>query len=321
MAVEARHQNLFTPQLLSNRQMMNPIEANAANHYATQMGYGMPLTGTETLAPMYGSYFIQDSIPQKPLSINQSEDNSSLTYNNISQIPPSSRKRPRSDPISFLGHDISLHVQQQQLDIDRLISHHMEKVRMEIEERRKKQARKIMEAIEESVMNKLRSKDEEIEKIGKLNWALGERVKSLCIENQIWRDMAQTNEATANTLRTNLEQVLAAQANINNNEDQNGAGLDNNQTANVLMDDAQSCCGSSYEVEEEDHHRNGGGETGARLNQGTNRLCRICRKEESCVLILPCRHLCLCAGCGSSLHTCPICKSSKDASVHVNISS
>jgi len=36
-----------------------------------------------------------------------------------------------------------------------------------------------------------------------------ERVKSLCVENQIWRDLAQANEATANALSTNLKQVLA----------------------------------------------------------------------------------------------------------------
>ncbi|KAJ1406810.1 hypothetical protein SESBI_24785 [Sesbania bispinosa] len=44
-------------------------------------------------------------------------------------------------------------------------------------------------------MNRLKAK-KEIEKIGKLNWALEERVKSLCMENQIWRELAQTNEAT-----------------------------------------------------------------------------------------------------------------------------
>ncbi|KAK2989194.1 hypothetical protein RJ640_007095 [Escallonia rubra] len=86
-----------------------------------------------------------------------------------------------------------------------------DKVRLEIEKRRKRNSRRIIAAVEYRMMTRLRAKEEEIEKIGKLNWALEERVKSLCVENQICRDLAQTNEATANALRSNLEHVLAAQ--------------------------------------------------------------------------------------------------------------
>ncbi|KAM7250329.1 hypothetical protein ACFE04_022212 [Oxalis oulophora] len=319
MAVEAHHLNLFPPLQLSNiRQMMNPIESST-NLYntSTQMEYGMPLSTESTLLlPMYNNNsVITDS--SKPTMINNNP------------LLSSSRKRTRESminnhhpllsssttPFSFLGHDISLQIQQQQFDIDHLISQHMEKVRIEIEERRKKQARKILEAIEESVMHKLRYKQEEIEKIGKINWALEERVKSLCIENQIWRDLAQTNEATANALRTNLEQVLLAttqQQQQDNNINQNGVV--------VLMDDdhdAQSCCGSNFDAHEDVE---GKLKQGTTISSSSSRLCRNCKKEESCVLILPCRHLCLCTVCGSSLHICPVCNSSKNASVHVNMS-
>ncbi|KAJ6417411.1 hypothetical protein OIU84_003182 [Salix udensis] len=303
MAVEARHLNLFPPQLLSSREITNPIEANT-NMYSNQMGYGVPLSGgtttttAETLLPMYSSV-ITDSISHKtPI-----KSESGLTYN----VVP----------------DLSFQIQQQQLDIDCLVSQHMEKVRMEIEERRKRQARRIIEAIETGMMKRLRTKEDEIEKIGKLNWALEEKVKSLFVENQIWRDLAQSNEATANTLRSNLEHVLAAQA----KEDRTlGAGLDD-QTS-PLMDDAQSCCGSSG-GDGDDGWEEKAPEwcalaNGAQGNNGagpTSRwLCRNCNKEESCVLLLPCRHLCLCTVCGSSLHTCPICKATKNASVHVNFS-
>ncbi|KAL2520445.1 putative BOI-related E3 ubiquitin-protein ligase [Forsythia ovata] len=78
-----------------------------------------------------------------------------------------------------------------------------------IEERRKRYSQRIVVAIEGNIIKKLKSKEDEIDKIGKLNWALEERVKSLCVENQLWKDLAQKNEATANTLRCNLDQVLA----------------------------------------------------------------------------------------------------------------
>ncbi|CAI0450391.1 unnamed protein product [Linum tenue] len=325
MAVEARHLNLFPSQLLgTSREIMNSIEANN-NMYASQVGFGVPLSGTttatttEALLPMYSSAHQQ----QKMATAIKSEVSGLSTYNNnnISQIP-ASRKRPRDcmngngnplfssyqtphqsnnnnkatgvAPFSFLGHDFSLQIQQQQLDVDRLISHHMEKVRAELEDKRKRQARRIIQVIEEGMLKRLKAKEDEIDKIGKLNWALEEKVKSLCIENQIWRDLAQSNEATANALRSNLEQVLA-------------------DDAAALMDDAQSCCGSN------DDRRENEDEAPESSNR-SSRMCRNCGKEESCVLLLPCRHLCLCSSCESGLHSCPICKSAKNASFHVNMS-
>lgn len=200
----------------------------------------------------------------------------------------------------------------------------MEKVRMEIDERRKRQARRIVGRIEGEVAKRLRAKEEEIQKIGKLNWALEERVKSLCVENQIWRDLAQANEATANALRTNLEQVLAQ---VSKDDPPRGGAAPEDEA-----DDAASCCGSNYEGgggggggEEESGRRAVGGEARddkrrSRSGRAMTTWCRKCGKEEASVLLLPCRHLCLCAVCGSSLHTCPLCNSPKSGSVHVNLS-
>lgn len=157
---------------------------------------------------------------------------------------------------------------------------------MEMEERKQRQSRMLVSAIEDRVVKKLKEKEEEIERMGKLNWVLQERVKHLSLENQQWRNLAETNEATLNSLRTNLEQVLMANA---------------GEEAAAVADDAESSCGSSY---------SGGG--GGR--------CRKCGAAESTVLVLPCRHLCLCTICGSRLHTCPVCNSAINASVHVNFS-
>jgi E3 ubiquitin-protein ligase BOI-like protein len=90
------------------------------------------------------------------------------------------------------------------------------------------QRRILVSAFQEIFTKKLKEKDEEIQRMGKLNWALQERVRSLYAENQIWRELAQNNEATANTLRSNLEQVLAHAG--------DGDGDDS---------DAESSCGSN----------------------------------------------------------------------------
>lgn len=184
---------------------------------------------------------------------------------------------------------------------------------MEVEEKRKREARRIMEVIEVGMMRVLRSKEEEIEKMGKLNWELEERVNCLSMENQIWRDVAETNEATANALRRNLEEVLL---------------LQETKTTVVVVEEevAESCCeGGGGGAEEEDDERRMRKKKRKQEEENEEeeeaeeeeRRCKKCGKEESCVLLLPCRHLCLCTVCASSLHNCPICNSTNNASVRV----
>ncbi|XP_058722771.1 probable BOI-related E3 ubiquitin-protein ligase 3 [Vicia villosa] len=362
MAVEARHLHLFSPQLITNREMMNPVETNVNNIY-NNMGYSyssvpppssIKTAATEALIlPPYNS-ITADSLPQKTAMNSDSgltynvplrkRSRDSRDYSNSINYPfqnsylapstvPQNNKSCASSSFSFLGEDISLQIQRQQLDIDQLIAQQMEKVKYEIEEKRKRQAMRLIQAIDMSVTKRLKAKEEEIEKIARTNWALEERVKSLCMENQIWRDLAQSNEATANALRSNLEQLLAQRI-----------GNDNGDTISpvgrhvALIDDAESCCDSNESINDEenvaewrsvgDNNNNGrnmrncsgdGGDSGSNF-VNSMKLCSNCGKDESCVLILPCRHLCLCGVCGSNLNICPICKSFKTASIHVNMS-
>ncbi|XP_010552400.1 PREDICTED: probable BOI-related E3 ubiquitin-protein ligase 3 [Tarenaya hassleriana] len=319
MAVDAhRLSPILSSQFLPTREILNPPETYDPI-YGTQMRYStVPLlrstSATGETAPSNPMCNIAATttipapnylIPHALKPVIQSvtfNDGSKSNGEHILPVPSSVRKRPREDsvivnpprssylqrqkpcshPIMFLGHDMSLNVQQQQLDVDRLISHHMERMRMEMEEKRKRQGRRMTEAIENGLMRKLKVKDEEIEKMGKMNAFLEEKVRSLCIENQIWRELAESNEATANALRANLQEVLNAV------ERREG--------------DEQSSCGSGGGVEEK-------------------KACRCCGEGEASVLLLPCRHMCLCALCASSLTTCPICHSSKNATLHVNFSS
>ncbi|GAA0171904.1 hypothetical protein LIER_25836 [Lithospermum erythrorhizon] len=276
---------------------------------------------------------MNDSIPAKYVTM---KEDSGLTY--AHHLPVLSRKRSREDSnnsitmnqqfvpfvaenlnnccnfnnnyssgsFSFLGEDFSSQIQQDQLEVDRLIAHHMEKVR--------ERGRRIMMAVvDDSIAKKLKSKEEQLEKIGKQNSGLVDRVKSLYVENQIWRDLAETNEATATALRNKLEQVLA-QVQADDREI--------NGVVGELVDDARSCCGSNCNGDVQMRMLAGDSIRGVESNRGaTNgKMCRSCGMEEACVLLLPCRHLCLCSGCGSFLHICPVCKSTKSCSLHVNLS-
>lgn len=184
-------------------------------------------------------------------------------------------------------------------------------MRLEIEEKVRRQTKEVLAVIQQEILRRLSEKDEEVQRMGKLNLALQERIKTLSAENQLLRGLAQTSEAAANSLRINLEQVLAI---THAAEDRHIS-----PAAAPMEADAESCCGSSTgkgatEGKEQAVAQSRGGGSGPR------RACRGCGEKEPCVLLLPCRHLCLCTACGSSVRGCPICGSVMTGTVHVNMS-
>ncbi|XP_071730312.1 probable BOI-related E3 ubiquitin-protein ligase 3 [Rutidosis leptorrhynchoides] len=280
MAVDASHITFFPP---PNREMI--YQTNAIRYDDRQSEKHLPTYDSNN---MIDSMFKADS--------------------GLASTVPISRKRSRDssfvDPIQqqfgafpLINDVISSQMYQQQLEIDGFIAHHIEQTRAEIAEMRRRNTRKIMELANEGIIKRLKTKEDEIIQIGQLNYSLEEKVKSLSVENQIWKQLAQSNEATANALRNNLQQVLTQ------------VQLQQQQNFTDFTDDVQSCCGSNNQEEK------GKNESGKK----SNKWCRNCRKEESSVLLLPCRHLCVCSECVSSISNCPICKSTKSAGVQVNM--
>ncbi|URD94936.1 hypothetical protein MUK42_29554 [Musa troglodytarum] len=206
-----------------------------------------------------------------------------------------SRKRPRAP--SFLGGDGLCYLQQQMLDFDRLVLQHVsdglelawqaESVRAGLAVRRHRFARWVVAALEAGVLERLKAREEEIARVGERNWGLEERIRRLRVENQVWRDLAQSSEATANVLRANLEHALAA--------------------AQVRAEEEEEATADNAEGE-------------AAVGRGRGTACRSCREREPSVLLLPCRHLCLCAACGPVVDACPVCSCTKNGSVQVNMS-
>lgn len=251
---------------------------------------------------------------------NSMKADSGLTYN----LPSVPRKRSRDSmnelhPVTVpqkhshlqdFQQNFPIQMHQQRLEIDQIIAQHTKKMRMELEERQKQQTRTLVSAIGQGVMKKLQEKDDHIQKMLRMNLALQDRVKNLFVENQLWKDLAQTNEATVMSLRCNLEQVLTQVS-----EDRHFP-----VAGNVDLAEEAESCGSSGHGEEVFARRRVGGNAPADGGVG-NRMCRKCGERESCVLLLPCRHLCLCTVCGTtSQSTCPVCNASMNATVHVNVS-
>ncbi|KAI4312507.1 hypothetical protein MLD38_037314 [Melastoma candidum] len=203
-----------------------------------------------------------------------------------------------------LGRDAAVQIQSEQRELDCLVSLHTQRLRMELEERALRRSKVLTSAVREAVTAAIREKDEEISSLTKLNWALNERIRTISVENDLWRGLAQSNEAAANSLRTDLERVLMSSCLME----------DRKVVPQGDDDDAESFCGSS-DCASAGHD--------AAASDVARRGCKgSCGgRNEATVLVMPCRHLCLCSACGSgSRESCPVCGSDITASVHVNFS-
>ena len=45
-----------------------------------------------------------------------------------------------------------------------------------------------------------------------------------------------------------------------------------------------------------------------RMKEVDGRTCVVCCDARSCVVLRPCKHLCMCDACAEKVETCPICR-------------
>lgn len=146
-----------------------------------------------------------------------------------------------------------------------------------------------MSYVEDKVLQKLREKEAEVEDINKKNAELELRMEQLVLEANAWQQRAKYTENMITTLKLNLQQVYAQ-----SRDSKEGCG-------DSEVDDTASCCdGRPVNI----------------LSKDSNEVkemmtCKVCRVNEVCMLLFPCKHLCLCKVCESKMSVCPLCQSPK----------
>ncbi|KAG2703140.1 hypothetical protein I3843_06G115600 [Carya illinoinensis] len=202
-------------------------------------------------------------------------------------------------PIMQHSQSIASQFESQRQEIDQYIRIQNERLRLVLQEQRNQHVAGLLKKIESKTSVLLRQKDEEIAKAVNRTMELEVFLRRLEAENQAWQRVAQENEAMVASLNNTLEQVL----------ERSPCGINNG------AEDAESCCDvdrnpEQYEEEEEEKQN----------REGLYMLCKSCNIRGSCVLFLPCRHLCSCKACEALLDSCPVCGIAKKASIEALIS-
>ncbi|ESQ30920.1 hypothetical protein EUTSA_v10011662mg [Eutrema salsugineum] len=187
--------------------------------------------------------------------------------------------------LSLVGDDVDRELQRQDAEIDRFLKIQGDQLRHSILDKIQRSQHKTVSLMEERLVQKLREKDEELEMINRKNKELEVRMEQLTMEAEAWQQRAKYNENMIAALNYNLERAHGGRP----RDSIEGCG-------DSEVDDTASCFNG---------RNSNNGKTTMRM------MCRFCGVREVCMLLLPCKHMCLCKECERKLSSCPLCQSSK----------
>ncbi|KAL9227460.1 hypothetical protein vseg_003145 [Gypsophila vaccaria] len=206
---------------------------------------------------------------------------------------------------SLLSHHNNLQTEivRQSAELDQFIKMQEENMRKGVAELKHRHTMSLLNALEKDVNCKIREKDAEIESLNLKNKALVDKIRQLSVEVQSWHYKAKQNESLVNALRTNITQVF-----------RQGAPCVKEYCDENMVDDATSSCNQNRL----DHVNSV--QVPPSASPRETMKCKACNAKEVCVLVLPCRHLCLCTDCEGSVEICPVCQAKKAGSLQVYMS-
>lgn len=208
----------------------------------------------------------------------------------------------------FASDDLVTQIKRQRDELDHFLQAQGEELRRTLAEKRHRHYRALLEAAEESVARRFREKEAEVEKAKRRNVELEARAAQLGAEVQVWQAKAKAQEVTAASLQAQLQQAIM----------NGGAGL-TQQDSRRGGEEWRKCAGGESEAQAEDAE-SAYVDPGRVVSAASGPCCKACRTRAAAVVLLPCRHLCLCTECDRVAQACPLCLTFRNSSVEVFLS-
>ncbi|XP_062224173.1 BOI-related E3 ubiquitin-protein ligase 1-like [Phragmites australis] len=231
------------------------------------------------------------------LSYEDDERNSSITSGSgsISSLPTT---------LSFVD-DLKSEMDKENKEISYYLRHQAEQIGKQMNEVSQRRLISFLANLERAVGKQLREKELEAEAMNRRSKELNEQIRHVAMEVQSWQSAALYNQSVANSLKSRLVQVVAQSTNLT----REGSG-DSEEGNTASSQNANAAAGGFFQSSVL-------GSRGTTVGLGA---CRLCGGRESSVLVMPCRHLCLCVDCERNADVCPVCRFPMSGSVEINMS-
>ncbi|KAL2322955.1 hypothetical protein Fmac_027334 [Flemingia macrophylla] len=210
--------------------------------------------------------------------------------------------------LSILSQGLASQIKQQRQEVDQFLQaqgneywYQGEQLRRALAEKRQRHYRALLGAAEEAVARRLREKEAEVEKATRKNSELEARAAQLSVEAQVWQAKARAQEATAASLQAQLQQTITMCQG-------GGGGGEESCAVEGQAEDAESAYIDPERV------------AVAVAVAAARPKCRGCDRRVASVVVLPCRHLCICTECDAHFRACPVCLTPKNSTVQVFLS-
>lgn len=229
-----------------------------------------------------------------------------LAFNDHQQLQQHSLSS-QSSVLSLLTHDLSTQINQQRDEIEHFLHAQGEELRRTLASKRQMHYCALLRAAEESISLRMKDKDAEAEKAARRNAELEARAANLSAEAQVWQARARAQEAEAAALQSQLQQAIIVIGRRGGSGGGGGCSLSQGEEVGLR------CAGDAEDAESAyiDPER-------VVLASGPG--CKACGKRVASVVLLPCRHLCVCTECDGVVQTCPLCLSFRSSSIEVYMS-
>ncbi|KAL0905036.1 hypothetical protein M5K25_027208 [Dendrobium thyrsiflorum] len=196
--------------------------------------------------------------------------------------------------LSSYSKDLATEINQQKNEIEQFLITQGEQLRREMAAKRKNHYRILLATVEKSLGNKLREKEAEVAVAARRAAELQDRLNRLRTESMAWQAKAMAEQSAAASLQAQLQQAAA-----------------------IAAPAGEECYGESPAEDA------GSAFVDPDRPNKLNRPCWSCNTRPASVVLLPCRHLCICPACdcaGAANDGCPACGCSQSGSLEVYFS-
>ncbi|KAK1430570.1 hypothetical protein QVD17_13408 [Tagetes erecta] len=203
--------------------------------------------------------------------------------------------------LSFLSDELSTQIDQQRDEIEQFLHAQGEELRRMLANKRQMHYCALLRAAEDTISRQMKDKEVEVEKAKRRNAELEARAAHLSAEARVWEARVRAHEAEAVTLQSQLQQAIVSR----------GVG----ENCLLEREDVGRPFGFGDPEDAESAYIDP-----ERVVLASGPGCKACGKRVASVVLLPCRHLCVCTECDGVVSACPLCLSFRSSSIEVYMS-